>query len=93
MGSSMAELYQRNPKVEEAPLGGELMLFDPAKSQFFVLNSTMAYLWRSCDGQKSFDSIVASVPAAFSDAENHPVAAEMKTALDELVTLGIVTRS
>jgi Coenzyme PQQ synthesis protein D (PqqD) len=90
--SNMTELYRRNPQVEEAPLGSDLMLFDPAKSQFFVLNATMAYLWRNCDGEKSLDRIVESIPREFADAETYPVATEMKTALDELVSLGMVTR-
>ena len=54
----MPELFRRNPKIEEAPLGADLMLFDPDKSQFYVLNTTMAYLWRSCNGQNSFERIV-----------------------------------
>jgi len=83
--------YKRNPQVEEAPLGGDLMLFDPAKSQFFVLNATMAYLWRSCDGEKSLDQIVETVPSEFEGTESRPVAAEMKAALDELISLGMVT--
>ena len=68
------------------------MLFDPAKSQFYVLNSTMAYLWRNCDGEKTFDSIVAAIPGEFAEAESHPVANEIKAALDELVSLGMVTK-
>jgi len=88
---SMPELFRRNPKIEEAPLGADLMLFDPDKSQFYVLNTTMAYLWRSCNGQNSFERIVEAVPAKFAEAGSHPVAAEMKTALDELVSLGMVT--
>jgi coenzyme PQQ synthesis protein D (PqqD) len=89
----MAELYRRNPKIEESPLQGELMLFDPVKSQFFVLNPTMAHVWKNCDGEMSLEKIVGAVPAQFSDSEAHPVAAEMKTALDELVALGLVTAS
>ena len=83
--------YRRNPKIEESPLQGDLMLFDPAKSQFFVLNPTMAYLWRSCDGQRSFDRIVESVPDAFAETKGRHVASEMKAALDELVAHGLVT--
>lgn len=67
------------------------MLFDPARSQFFVLNSTMAYLWRNCDGEKSLDRIVELVCSEFDGTDAHPIAAEMKTALDELVSLGMVT--
>jgi Coenzyme PQQ synthesis protein D (PqqD) len=89
---NMAELFRRNPKVEEAPLGADLMLFDPDKSQFYVLNQTMAYVWRNCEGEKSLERIVESVPRTFADADGHPIAAEMKAALDELLALGIVTR-
>jgi hypothetical protein len=84
-------LYRRNPQIEEAPLGNDLMLFDPGKSQFFVLNSTMAYLWRNCDGEQSLDRIVESMNCEFDGTGSHPVAAEMKAALDELVSLGMVT--
>ena len=89
----MAELFRRNPKVEEAPLGADLMLFEPEKSQFYVLNSTMAYLWRSCDGANSLDRIVESIPGKFAEAEGHPIAKEMKAALDELLALGMITRN
>jgi hypothetical protein len=88
----MSECYCRNPKVEEAPLGGDLMLFDPAKSQFFVLNSTMAYLWRNCDGEKSLDWIVESIPSAFSEADAQSVAKDIRAAVEELVGLGMVTK-
>jgi len=90
--TAMSECYHRNPKVEEAPLGGDLMLFDPAKSKFFVLNSTMAYLWRNCDGEKSLDSIVESIPSAFSQADAQIVAKDMRAAVAELEGLGMVTK-
>ncbi len=89
----MPELYRRNPKVEESPLQSDLMLFDPVKSQFFVLNPTMAYLWRNCDGEKNLDAVLQSVPDEFSEADPQRVATEMKAALDELVSLGLVARS
>jgi hypothetical protein len=87
----MSELYCRNPKVEESPLQGELMLFDSEKSRFFVLNQTMAYLWHNCDGEKTFGRIVESVPAEFSEIGSHAVETEMKAALDNLLKLGLIT--
>ena len=87
----MPELYRRNPKIEESPLQGDLMLFYPVRSQFFVLNPTMAYLWRNCDGQRSFEWIVESVPDAFADTGGRQIAMDMKAALDELVAHGLVT--
>jgi hypothetical protein len=89
----MSESYRRNPKVEESPLQGELMLFDAEKSRFFVLNQTMAYLWHNCDGEKSFGHIVESMPVEFSETGSHAVEAEMKAALDNLIKLGLVTAS
>lgn len=89
----MPELYRRNPKIEESPLQGDLMLFDPVKSQFFVLNPTMAFLWRNCDGEKSLDTVLESLPNEFSEVDAQRVATEMKTALDELVSLGLVAQS
>lgn len=86
----MAEFYQRLARIEESPLQGDLMLFDPEKSRFFVLNSTMAYLWRNCDGATSYKKIIDSVHTDFSDADAARVANEMQTALTELITLGLV---
>jgi len=88
----MTERYVRNPKIEEAPLGSDIMLFDPAKSQFYVLNSTMAYLWKHCEGEVDLDGLIKSVPQSFALSEEHPVAAEMKAGLDELLTLGMITK-
>jgi hypothetical protein len=84
--------YRRNPSIEEAPLGADLMLFDPTRSQFFVLNSTMSHLWRQCDDAKSLDCLVNSLSSAFSEADEHPVAREVEAALDELLALGVVTK-
>jgi len=88
----MAERYVRNPTIEEAPLGSDIMLFDPAKSQFYVLNSTMAYLWRHCEGEFDMEGIVKSVPTDFALSEGAPVAADMKAGLDELLALGMITK-
>jgi hypothetical protein len=88
----MTERYLRNPKIEEAPLGSDIMLFDPLKSQFYVLNSTMAYLWRHCEGEFDMERIVKSVPNDFALSDGAPVAADMKAGLDELVALGMITK-
>ena len=86
----MGEVYLRNQKVEESPLQGDLMLFDPVKSQFYVLNRTMAYVWRYCDGEKTFDGIVQGVPGEFAGSDTHPVAKDVKAALDELLAHGLL---
>ena len=57
---------KRNPRIEEAPLQGELMLFDPETSRFFVLNRTMAYVWRHCDGELAWSRLVKGRAEEFS---------------------------
>ena len=88
----MVDVYRCNSSIEEAPLGDELMLYDPDKSQFYVLNATMSHVWRYCDGGKSADSIVESVRETFSDSDMYPVATEIDAALGELLALGVVTK-
>jgi Coenzyme PQQ synthesis protein D (PqqD) len=90
---AMTERYVRNPKIEEAPLGSDIMLFDPAKSQFYVLNSTMAYLWKRCEGDVDMDGLIESVPESFALSEGHPVAADMKAGLEELIALGMISKA
>jgi hypothetical protein len=89
----MAERYVRNPKIEEAPLGSDIMLFDPAKSQFYVLNSTMAYLWKHCEGEVDMDGLIKSVPNAFALSEGHSIDVDMKAGLEELLALGMITKA
>jgi coenzyme PQQ synthesis protein D (PqqD) len=88
--SMSAPEVRRNPKVEEAPLQGELMLFDPATSRFFVLNRTMAYVWRSCEGAIYWDGLVEGLAAEFSGVEPHAAEAHLRQAVDELMKLGLV---
>jgi hypothetical protein len=82
---------RKNPGIEEAPLQGELMLFDPSNSKFFVLNRTMAFVWRNCDGEISTSDILHAMSAEF--AEFDPVAAEsdLVGAVEELRSRGLIS--
>jgi hypothetical protein len=82
--------FRKNPKIEEAPLHGELMLFDASSSKFYVLNRTMAFLWRHCDGGSSFSQVVGKLQQEFADVEPAAAEADLTKALDELVTMGLV---
>lgn len=81
---------RRNPTIEEAPLQGELMLFDPATSRFFVLNRTMAYVWRNCEDEPAWERLVAGLADAFSGVELPAAEADLRRAVDELIGLGLV---
>ena len=79
----------RNPRIEEAPLQAELMLFDPETSKFFVLNSTMAYLWRNVDGIRSLDALTEMLVGSFRDADAHRVGDDVVRAAAEMRDLGL----
>jgi hypothetical protein len=80
----------RNPKIEEAPLESDLMLFDPASSKFYVLNRTMAFVWRECDGQKTVDSILERMTQSFRGVERSAAEKDLGSAVEELISLGLV---
>lgn len=89
----MIEQITRNPAVEEAPLQSELMLFDPVTSRFFVLNQTMAYVWKRCDSLATVDALVGGLSEEFQGAEPVNIRDDVERALEELVTAGLVIRT
>jgi hypothetical protein len=81
---------RRNPRIEEAPLQGELMLFDPASSKFFVINATMERVWRGCPGASSPDEIVDQIVATFVGAERARVSGDVEQAIRDLISMGLL---
>jgi hypothetical protein len=88
--TSEARLFRRSPSVEEAPLQGELMLFDPATSRFFVLNRTMSFVWRRCDGEHTLDGLLREMSEAFAEVEPAAAERDVRAALSELESLGLL---
>jgi hypothetical protein len=93
--SRPAELrtFRRNPAIEEAPLQGELMLFDPGTSKFFVLNRTMAFVWRCCDGEHTLGSLLDGLQEEFAGVDPASSELEIRQALEELTGLGLLVDS
>ena len=85
-----ATSLRRNPKIEEAPLQGELMLFDPANAKFFVLNETMSYVWRACDGSVSLQEIAGRLAEDYSGVEVETARRDVESAAAELTSLGLL---
>lgn len=83
-------MYQRNQQVEEAPLQSELMLYNPSTAQFYMLNPTMAHIWRSCENAQPMDALVTAVVDGFEGAEPAEVEGDVRKAVDELVSLGLL---
>lgn len=83
----------RNPQVEEAPLQHELMLFEPTSAKFYVLNGTMAFVWRNCTGERTAADIAAELVEAFDGVDAQQALADVKGAVQELQTLGLISSS
>jgi len=66
------------------------MLFDPASSKFYVLNRTMAFVWRECDGQKTVDAILERMTQNFRDVDRATASKDLGVAVEQLVSLGLV---
>jgi hypothetical protein len=79
----------RKQRIEEAPLQNELMLFDPDSSKFYVLNPTMAFVWRRCEEQ-SADDIAAALENEFAGVARSQASSDVHSAVSELVNLGLV---
>jgi hypothetical protein len=86
-------VFTRNPRIEEAPLQGELMLFDPDAAKFYVLNRTMAFVWSSCDGSHTLPGMLAGLQGEFDDVPPSEAEADLRKALSELLALGLVVDS
>lgn len=82
------ERLRRNPAIEEAGLQNDLMLFDPATSKFFVLNRTMAFMWKRI-GAPTPD-IARSIEEEFSGIDRSQADSDVQGAIEKLVALGLV---
>lgn len=83
-------MYRHNPKIEEAPLQRELMLFDPESSQFYLLNSTMAFIWGRCHEDHSLESLMDGMMGEFEGVDLVSAESEVRQAFDDLVRLGLL---
>jgi len=81
--------YRKNPRIEEAPLQQELMLFDPASSKFFLLNPTMALTWQRC-GKADNDALVEEIVSTFGGVDRSRAESDLRDAVRQLVQMGLL---
>jgi coenzyme PQQ synthesis protein D (PqqD) len=89
-GVTDQRVFSRTPQIEEAPLAGELMLFDPQTSRFFVLNRTMAFVWRRCGGNHTVARMLADITQEFEGVDPEVAVTDLEKSIEELVTMGLV---
>jgi len=66
------------------------MLFDPASSKFYVLNRTMAFVWRECDGNKTVEVILDRMTQSFREVDRTSASKDLGMAIEQLLSLGLV---
>lgn len=84
-------MLRKKNDVEEAPLGDELMLFEPESSRFFVLNPSMALVWKNLD-QQNEEAIAAMISESFTEIESDKAATDVRTAIGQLETMGLLEK-
>lgn len=87
---SDSRTLRRNPKIEEAPLEKELMLFDPESSRFFVLNRTMAFVWRSWEENPTPAAIAQRLSVEFEGVDPVAAEADVRGALEDMISKGLL---
>jgi hypothetical protein len=84
-------MFKKNPKVEEAPLRDDLLLFNPESAKFFMLNPTMAFVWRRCGELQSYQALAENLAVEFDGVDEAAAAADVLSAVNELMSLGLLT--
>jgi hypothetical protein len=67
-----------SPHALDAPLGDELVVFDPDRTRLHLLNASAALIWATCDGERTVDQVTDLV----ADACGLPV----ETIADDVAT-------
>jgi coenzyme PQQ synthesis protein D (PqqD) len=83
-------MLRRNATVEEAPLNEEMMLFNPATSQFYVLNRTMAFTWKKLETAASLDELTESLTTSFDGVNPDVAKNDLRKAVEQLISYGLV---
>lgn len=87
---SEAMRYLRNPAVTETAVDEDIFLVEPGSQEVFYLDAVTAALWRCLAEPQTEDEIAAVFRAAFPDTDAAMIARDLKTALAEMRTRGLV---
>jgi PqqD family protein of HPr-rel-A system len=89
--SAVAATGNPLPREEVAsfPLDDEVVLYEPASAQTYVLNATGAYVWHLCDGSRTLESIAGLVAEHFG-IDHARALQDASTLLDDLQRAGLL---
>ena len=70
-------------------LEGELLLYDAADGEIYVLNDTARQICLSCDGRHSVDDLVHEIVSTF-DVDEATARTDVEGTLERLMKLGVI---
>jgi hypothetical protein len=82
--------YQRNARVESAPMTDETLLYEPKSVKFCALNSTGAYIWERLEMPRSVPELADDLSTAYRLEDRSQVEQQLQSFLDEFVRLSFV---
>ena len=86
----MDRTFQKNPKVEAAPLNEEAILFDPTSSKFFMLNRTSSFIWERLSAPKTAELLAGELCNSFEDVEMAQALKDVRATLDQMLSMDLV---
>ncbi len=86
----MDRMFQKNPKVEAAPLNEEAILFDPTSSKFFMLNRTSAFIWERLSVPATAESLAGELCKSFDRVQMADALNDVRATLDEFLSMDLV---
>jgi len=86
----MGMTFEQNQEVEAAPLNEEAILLDPTTSQFFMLNSTSAFIWDQLSSPATIERIATAMVGTFADVTPETAIADVSSTLEQLVSKNLV---
>jgi len=88
----MIDRFQQSAGIESAPLRDEVILFHSSSNKFCVLNHTSSFIWSELKQPSTGMEIAERLGASFDGVDLDQARADVDSALDEMLALGLVVR-
>ena len=89
----MSRTFQRNDRVEAAPLNEEAILFDPTTTKFFLLNRTSSFVWERLQTPATAETLAGAICESFDDVAPAEALSDVRATLDQMLQMELVITS
>lgn len=84
---------RRRTDLVERDLGPEMILYDPGRETFHVLNGSARRIWLMIDGGRDEDAMTREYARLHASVDPSSLGGDLRRALEEFVRAGLVERS